>query len=182
MISIDTESNIHQMLMAGTPRNKIAEELGVSETTIGRIKRAIKMADDVPARTRERARALAISGISPKGISVALKIPVEVVQSIKRADFIRSRYTETVPTDCPTCGGAMVPEEGEDHELSETPDSIKIEHARVLFEIADELVGLAKSYAVKNMLFYSLSDRAEAAITTITTGVETCRIASRHES
>ena len=161
MIPIDKEAAVQEMLVAGMLHSVICAQAGVSERTVGRIKRSLALAGSVSAKKRSRARVLVICGLTEPAISARLKLPVEVVRSIKRADFLLASVAD-VPYGCPTCGGTMLPEgEGEEHKLRRPPHDVTVKHARELFALADEIVGLAKLTTVNNLLFYEIADRAE---------------------
>jgi len=168
MIPIQKETQIHKMIFAGAPTGEIAEAMGVSASTVRRIRVAIRLSENVESRRKARVRLLTMGGLSQEAISAKLKLPVNVVKAIKRTQFLLASVVES-PHPCPTCGNVMLPDEKEnEHEITETPKYIRAFHATELFILADEVVGLAKAETVRNMLFYDIADRAERLLANIT--------------
>lgn len=149
------------MLAEGELHSDICKKVGVSERTVRRIKKALSVAGQVTDKKRSRVRVLVICGLTESAISSKLKIPVEAVRSVKRADFLLAATADSL-CKCPTCGNAILPEgEGEEHEMRRPPNHMTIQHAQRLFSLADEMVGLAKLTTVSNFMFYSIAERAE---------------------
>lgn len=167
MIPIDKDVAVQQMLMSGTPVPQIAKEAKVSETTVRRVNRALKLADTISKRKRVRVKLLTVEGLPARAIASRLAIPISAVNAIRRTDFLRARYTEESPHPCPSCGHAVLPKEGIEHESSDAPGCISQEHARELFDLCDSVVGLSKAHLVTSLLFYDIADRAEALIADI---------------
>lgn len=168
MIPVEKEVQIHKMVMAGTPTAEIASLMEVSDSTVKRIKMAIAMSADVPEEKLARVRLLTTVGIGHEAISARMKMPVEVVRAIRRAQLLVSSYTKNPPA-CPTCGQVILPkEERGEHETTEIPRHIDAIHAAELFVLADDVIGLAKANTVRNVLFYDIADRAERLLETLT--------------
>jgi hypothetical protein len=167
MIPLEKEIQIHKMLLAGSPQKEVAARAEVSASTVARIVRSNKLADEISERDRRRARMYLISGLTPEAVASHLDISIEAVWAIQRSELLLASVVET-PHPCPTCGSVMLPADTEfEHYTTPPPRYIPCKHARVLFALADEVVGLSKAYAVRNMLFYDIADRMEVLLSTI---------------
>lgn len=167
MIPLEKEIQIHKMLLAGSPQKEVATRTEVSASTVARIARANRLADEIEDKIRVRARMFLIGGLSPEAVASHLGISIEAVWAIQRSEFLLASVVET-PHPCPTCGSVMLPIDTEDeHYLTIPPAGISKENARELFALADEVVGLAKAHTVRNMLFYDIADRMERLLATI---------------
>lgn len=167
MIPLEKEIQIHKMLLAGSPQKEIATRTEVSASTVARIARANRLADEISERDRRRARVFLTEGLTPEAVASRLEISIEAVWAIQRSEFLLASVVER-PYPCPTCGSVMLPSDTEtEHYLTTPPSFVKREHAQALYALADEVVGLSKAFTVRNMLFYDIADRMEALLITI---------------
>jgi hypothetical protein len=166
MIPLEKETEIQKMLTAGTPQSVIAATVKVGASTVARISRSMRIANEFCGRERGKVKLLIISGMSPEAISARLGFELEAVKAIMRADLLL-QYVVEKPHPCPTCGTVMLPEEPpEEHDSVEIPLPSEGQ-TRELCALADEVIGLSKAMTIRNLLFYDIADRMERLFATI---------------
>lgn len=162
MIPLEKEVAIHEALLeTGLFQRAIAIKYDVSISTVERVNRSIRDAKKLSKRERSRARLLLSEGLSPGAIATRLSVPQEAVFGLRRSEFLKRSHVDS-PFPCPTCGGVMLPDvDGEDYEIPAVPEYISQKHAKALYEMSSDVIGLAMANTIRNLLFYNIANLAE---------------------